>query len=459
MQKEETPYGDLGSLDPSKRAAKNLDEAISSAEADESIVVYDKKIASKQERSKKERDQKKKVLVDVDEALHEEKIVSESETRQTLRILILTGDASMLKEGTTSQERLLKYSKMFAEVHVVVLCLKGDSVNEPDRVANNVWVYPTNSRERWKTGIDAYRVVKDQLVFMESFRVDVVISENPFIPGAVGRYFAKKYKRSFQVHLFEEYDSQGGFASLIEKYVMSGADCVRTKNSLLERKVVKSYPALSGNTETFPTYYDLDAWQNTEPAFDLHEEYPQFKFILVHFSSMAEGSHTEEVVDGLFYILKQYRTVGLIIVGNGKNREALQKRAVAFGIGNQIALKPRSDDIVSYIKTADVLIHTSENTDEDDTILCAGVVGTPIVAGEGGIAGELFEDGKEALLCPNDSPPCIGEKVNRLLNENTLRTQFERYARQAILERVKQDSEAHLSAYRGSIERCVALEG
>ena len=88
-------------------------------------------------------------------------------------------------------------------------------------------------------------------------------------------------------------------------------------------------------------------------------------------------------------------------------------------------------------------------------VLCAAVVGTPIIAIDQGIAGTLLKDGEHAFLCPSNSPPCIGEKVNRLMNENVLRKQFSRYARDIVINRVKQDYGSYISRYRDSIERCV----
>ena len=370
MAKDETPYGNLQSLDPAKRAAASLSESIEKDDLNEDIIVHDKNLEEKHDRnrnSKKKKEGTAQVLVGVEEALTEKRIIVQQSDRQRVRVLILTRDASALTFDSASQKRFVEYSKMFAEVHVVVLCMIGASVNEPARIADNVWVYPTHSLKWCKTVFDAYRIVQEQLAFAQGFRVDIILAEDPFESGVVGRYLAKKYDRAFQVHILENYfaanfkdkDRHNTLRLSICRYVLSTVDCVRTKTESIKEEILNRYPKLEKVTEILPTYYNFQDWQDKKTVYDLHVQYPKFKFILLHISTMTIKSHTEDVIDGIFHLIKRYSTMCLVIVGDGPEKASLERRVQEFNIVEQVIFEPKANDVVSYIKTADVLVHTS----------------------------------------------------------------------------------------------------
>ena len=171
-------------------------------------------------------------------------------------------------------------------------------------------------------------------------------------------------------------------------------------------------------------------------------------------------SYTAAVIDGLYYILRQYPTIGLVIVGDGPDREALQKRVMGYGLQEHIIFESAKDiDVLSYIKTSQVVIHTSEETTQDRIILQAAAAEVPMVCGNYGLASQLFIDEESILMCPVDSPPCFGEKVNRLLNDNRLRHVLSMNARREVEERIEQDYTTYMNAYRSSIERCIVAPG
>ena len=78
-----------------------------------------------------------------------------------------------------------------------------------------------------------------------------------------------------------------------------------------------------------------------------------------------------------------------------------------------------------------------------------------MVVGTFGLAKELFVDGESAFICPNDSPPCMSEKVNRFLNENTLRIKLVENMVDIVFGRIEQDYPTYMESYRNSIERCL----
>lgn len=467
-------------IDPSKRATEHLNDALEKGASDEEhLVVLDEKLreykqpevegaVSLRPEALETPAPKPAPTINVNEARKEDQILPASSDRQTIRLLLLTKDISVMHEGSPAHKRIADLRSMFLEIHVIVLNLEGKE-DEPQvvRLFENVWLYPTLSSSWWMMGYDAYKLAHAQLVFSGGFRADVIVAEDPFESGIVGWMLREKFDRPFQLHIYEDFfdnafiDTQEHptFYEWSVRYLLKRVQSVRTKTEFQKQAVVREYPDLEPGTDVLPNYYNLEGWRDFAPAADLHAQYPRFKFIMLHISSMRQISHTQDVIAGAAPILKRYPTIGLVIVGAGPLRSALEKQTLALGLGNQIEFMPMPAEALSLMKTANVFIHLSEDGGEDELILQASVVRLPLIANAEGLAGTLFKDGESARLCAPSDTACIADSINMYLNENQDRARYALNASEIVFERIEQDYGAYLKAYKGSIERCVAESG
>jgi glycosyltransferase involved in cell wall biosynthesis len=146
------------------------------------------------------------------------------------------------------------------------------------------------------------------------------------------------------------------------------------------------------------------------------------------------------------------------MVGNGPLRSHLEHQAIALGIQKQVEFESMPTEIISHMKSANILIHLSEDGGEDDLLIEAAVAKLPIIANAFGLAGKLFVDGESACLCSFDDIECVSDNINRYLNENQDRARYALNASTTVFERIEQDYGAYLVAYNQSIERCLAKE-
>jgi glycosyltransferase involved in cell wall biosynthesis len=403
--------------------------------------------------------------VEAEEARTADPLLSYTSDRNNIRLLFFTKDISVLNEGTIMQQRILEFARSFAEIHVIVLCIKKEAEAITARIQDNVWLYTTGSRYWWKTMYDAYRLANEQLTFAGGFRADMVIAEDPFESGVAGHFIASHHERPLQVHVFDDFfdpnfkerEDQNGMKVSMAHFVMKRAESVRTNSEHLKEQILIEYPKLADHIEVFPIYHNLTVWRDLEPTFDLHERYPQFKFIILHISQMYAKSHSKEVIIGVTPILMRYPTVGLVIVGNGPMRADLEKIVLALKLEKQVEFEPMPTEIISHMKTANVLVHLSEVSEEDEVVLEAATAKLPMILGKSGLARELFTDGESAYLCANTDANCVSTHVNLFLNENQTRSKFALNAFGIIFERIRQDYGEYLTAYRRSIERGVVV--
>ncbi len=405
--------------------------------------------------------EEREVQVEVHQALTSEPLIEHSSNRSRLRLLILTRDLSILKTQDIAQRRLLELAGRFDEVHVILLSGRGEGSRITVRLGHNIWIYPTYSRYWWQCGIDAYRIAREQLAFAQGFRADIIIAEDPFESGVVACLVAEKYGRPVQIHVLEDIydpgftllDEHNGLRLFLAMYTFWNADSVRTISGSLQEKIMKRYPSLAQVTEPIPLYYNLSAWRDFIPVFDLHVRYPQFKFIMLHFSRMTALSHTDKVIAGVAEALKQYPLIGLVVVGTGPFRQVYEKQVIALGLQNQILFEPMPHALTSHMKTADVLIHVSEDRDEEDLILQAAATKLPLIAGARSIAGELFLDGDSAYICTETDTGCLKSKVMLCLHDSGRLEHMSLMAQQTVFERIEQDFGVYVEAFQKSIER------
>ncbi len=462
-------------LNPSKRAAAHLNTVLdASTDVSDEVVIVNDKIAERVRTRVEENavlEQVEEVLPEVPsvklkEARMEESVLVRAEIRQSTRLLLVTKDSRVLDQGSEIYRRITDLRNRFLEIHIVLLNIAdSDTDGATQRLFENVWLYPTNSSASWKWWFEAYSIIKSQLEFSGGFRADIVIADDPATAGMVGWYVSKKYKRPFLLHIQEDFFDKEyvntkkypGFYDWCVAYVLEHTTHVRTETEAQRLAVIHERPELEPTAECLPRYYPLDTWKDYPPTTTLRELYPHFKFTMLHVSTMHTSSHTASVIAGAARIMQRYPALGLVIAGNGPLRAQLEANVIALGIQKQVEFLPMPEEILSYITSANLCIHTSEDAGDDEFLLKAAMAKVPLVANVHGLGGKLFVDGESACLCEPGDVKCIADGINKYLNENQTRMHFAINACEATLDRVEQNYNAYLEAYALSIERCIVL--
>ncbi len=212
MPVPQNPGGNSSRTDISLRAQHELDAMIDSREGHEDIVVLDEVLQARIDAPpvieevvpSEEPLQPERQSISPDEARAEAPVLDVNSGRDAVRLLIFTKNMNVRILGSLSQKRLLELSKVFAEIHVVILSLEEEESVPTVRIADNVWLYHTESTSWWRTALDGYRIANEQLVFAGGFRADTIVAEDPFESAFAAHFIAKKYERPLQIHILED---------------------------------------------------------------------------------------------------------------------------------------------------------------------------------------------------------------------------------------------------------------
>ena len=402
-------------------------------------------------------------LEEVEAAKTGKQVLSSDTGRDMLRVLFITKETDILNTDSLALQRLSDLNTKFDEIHIIVLSRNSDERDDILRIGNRMWVYPTCSRYWWQTIYDAYKLAIQQLEFANSFRPDVVVSFDPFESGVVGLMLARKYKRSFQVHILDDFndptfierDKNNDWRVFMAKLVLMFSKSVRVGSDDLLNQIEKKYRRLAGKVKLLPFYFDLDQIRDMEPRFNLKERYPQFSFLILTASPLTESAHVDLVLNSSFKTLQRAPVIGLIIVGNGPRRAYLEERALALNIADSVIFEPWTSDLISHLKTADVYLNFGTDRNSEKRILEVAAAGLPFISVATETLTTLFEGEEAGFLCPDGDFNTFSKNLDQILSNNSLRRNFSKNARSIVFQRLENNTNSYRLSYRNQIEEAL----
>jgi glycosyltransferase involved in cell wall biosynthesis len=115
--------------------------------------------------------------------------------------------------------------------------------------------------------------------------------------------------------------------------------------------------------------------------------------------------------------------VRLAILGDGPERQALERRAHELGLNGRVRFLGGGarDDVLRLFRAADAAILPSAWENFPHTVVEALAVGTPVVATAVGGVPEVVHDGENGLLVPPGDSDALAAAIRRLAGESELR--------------------------------------
>jgi glycosyltransferase involved in cell wall biosynthesis len=123
----------------------------------------------------------------------------------------------------------------------------------------------------------------------------------------------------------------------------------------------------------------------------------------------------------------------LVIVGDGPERQALERLVRNLGVGARVVLAGATSHVAPFYALADVFVLPSLSEGSPNVLLEAMASGLPIVATRVGGVPEIAADGVTALLGPPKNPAFIARAVDRLFKEPELGQRLGAAARSTVL--------------------------
>lgn len=325
--------------------------------------------------------------VSVEEELKERPILDFETGRDKARVLFVTEDEQVFEDGSATSAEYLALASMFDEIHVMVL-LPRSGKNSFTRMGKNLWFYKVHAKNRQALPSAAVEAAKEALTWNDTVRPDVVVGIDPFEAGAGAYEIARTFARPLQVHIKTDFLSDN-FLTLREgndvrkrmaHKLLRQVRSVRVKTASQKKKLAEQYRQIT-DLSTLPRFYNFAGLEKATPSFNLHEKYPGFAFIMLTFGPLTANSHLHDVFTALRRLLLNPR-IGLLVVGDGPARHLFEEKVKLLGIEKSVVFLKQAEDLVSYLKTSDLLIEAEVSEDSEIRILQAASSGAAIAAYE-----------------------------------------------------------------------------
>lgn len=162
--------------------------------------------------------------------------------------------------------------------------------------------------------------------------------------------------------------------------------------------------------------------------------------ILLTVGRLVPRKGVDKVLEALPLVLKQHPEVRYVIVGDGPDRQRLQRLAQEIGVADCVIFTGRVPDVKPYLRACDIFVLPTREERRGDiegfglVYLEAAAMGKPVVASPVGGAAEAVVAEQTGLFVNPFDPQEIASAVCRLLNSPELARQMGEAGRQRVLQ-------------------------
>lgn len=139
-----------------------------------------------------------------------------------------------------------------------------------------------------------------------------------------------------------------------------------------------------------------------------------------------------DLIRAVAQVTAQQPSVRLVVVGEGPERDALERLAAELGLRAPVFAGQQSQ-VQPYYGLASVFVLPSLTEGSPNVVLEAMAAGVPIVATAVGGVPELVDTEMHALLAPPGQPGLLAEAIQRMLGDGALRERVVAASRQRIV--------------------------
>lgn len=402
-------------------------------------------------------------MVTADQALHHERVLTHTTKRDVTRVLFVSQNTALLNPTRQTLDGYVDISGVFDEVHILVL-RRGIQPTQPVlRPHTNVWIYTVAERSWWRLHKAAKTMIKDQLVFADGFRPDLIVARDPFESALIVLWAQKIFNKPAQVHVLFNYLSRSfvrlasgnWLRRLVARYTMSQFKSIRTESYLMEQALKKRYPR--ADVSRLPKLNPYKSIAQVRRTLDLKKQYPQYVFSLLFVGSLSQHTTAFSVLEASQAMLRNPR-ISLLILGDGSAYKDCVRRAKSLNIYEQTIFIKEKVDVDQYLKAANILVVTDVDAHSEELVLRAAGAGIPMIIVRTEQRQDLFTHMESVYFCAAADPQEIAEGISVLMNDYNLRLSLAEEAQAIIAKKFHQDELTYRREYRDSIESTLFIE-
>ena len=365
-----------------------------------------------------------------------------------MKAIFVGTDRKIFEEDSVIRQRMVEYARFFDELHLVVFSnrksqilnsksetpnkikLYVGQVNSKIQISKNIWVYPTNSRNRFFYITDAFFIIKK---LIKNSRNDVIIScQDPFETGIVG-VFSKLFFNlplHIQIHTdlehkyFRELSLLNQIRSMMAEFVLRYADRVR----VVSERIKKSISPFNLNIDVLPIKVEIQLLSSEGHSFGREAN----SLNILTICRLEKEKNLETAIKAFKIVSAKFPNIIFTIVGDGGERKNLESLTKNYNLQSKISFVGWQDGLDKYYRQADIYISTSLYEGYGLSMVEAATYGLPLVISHTGLVGDVFENGQSALVCDAKDQNGFAENILKIISDEKLARELGEKAKSAV---------------------------
>lgn len=321
------------------------------------------------------------------------------------------------------RERQFDYAKQLKSLTLVVYSPRELGL-KPQKCANNLWIYPTNSKNKATFMFDALRIASR--ICMEK-EIDVITTEDPFTTGLVGHLLKGKFKLPLNVQTHIDFCDNQYWMNLrkinrlfnkLGKFILKRADTIRVGTTKEKRKLM-GLGINENNISVIPVNSDLEKFKDVDGNL-VRKHYLDGRFdkILLFTGRLVKQKDVPTLLRAFRIVINERPSSLLMVIGTGTQEVFLKRLAVDLEIDKNLVFSGSIEHqrISEYLSACDV--YTVSSIFEGTCIAMAEAMASskPVVATRFAGAEDLIVDGENGFIVEQKDCKTMAEKILYLLN-------------------------------------------
>lgn len=339
-----------------------------------------------------------------------------------MRVLFISNDPALFAEGSQVRTRMRSYAEAIGELSIITRAPKSQEIHE-----GPLHLYGIRTGKLFSPLVLASRA--HELILKQG--IEIVSAQDPFEHGwaALQAVHGTSARMHVQVHtdfLSPWFRSSLGVSSfpmrllnrirvLIADHVIPRAAGVRVVSKRIQASLMKRYASRIQEVRVVPIAIPGEVQEEVvlPPA--------SFTFSLLAVGRLESEKRLEDILTALHRIHPQYPSIGLYIVGSGREESRLKKMVRELGLTERVVFLGARSDAQGLMRSAHAFVQASAYEGYGRTLIEAALARVPIITTDVGVVGEIFEGYRDVLSVPPGDPAALAVQIVGLIEDESAR--------------------------------------
>ncbi|WP_406683559.1 N-acetyl-alpha-D-glucosaminyl L-malate synthase BshA [Seonamhaeicola sp. MEBiC1930] len=364
--------------------------------------------------------------------------------------------------GVVATELGLELSKRGHEIHFI-------TYSQPVRlelISNNVHYHEVNVPEYPLFHYQPYELaLSSKLVDMVKLHKIEILHVHYAIPHAYAAYMAKKMLKEEGIHLPIVTTLHGTDITLVGShpfykpavtFSINKSDAVTAVSEDLKKDTLRLFD-IKNEINVVPNFIDLDKYSKKFKDCQRGMMADEDEKIITHISNLRPVKRVQDVIS-VFYNIQKELPAKLMFIGEGPEKENVEKRCMELGIIDKVIFFGRSNEIDKILCFSDLFLLPSLTESFGLAALEAMASGVPVISSNTGGIPEVNIHGYSGFLSNVGDVEDMTKNALHILSDNQRLKTFKDNARaQSLKFDLHKIVPQYEAIYEDTLTKCLVL--